>query len=144
MVITKDYNTSCRYIMIITERTKIRNRKQDRTPEEKLIAFATDDPDMDMDTYAKRWGIETCFRQIRGIRIKTRSRNHAARHLVFMLSMALYNCRVFSCTIPAWMDSRTVHAGPARVLCPPVGALLDLYEGAPAKPPPPDPDWPLP
>ena len=40
--------------MIITDRTKLRNRKKDRTPEEKLIAFATNDPDMDVDTYAKR------------------------------------------------------------------------------------------
>ena len=143
-VITKDYNTSCTYTMIITDRTKLRNRKKDRTPEEKLIAFATNDPDIDVDAYAKRWGIETCFRQIRGTRIKTRCQNYAARHLVFMLSMALYNCWVFSCTMLAWMDSRTVPAKPVMALCPLVGALLDLYEGAPAKPPPPDPDWPLP
>ena len=84
------------------------------------------------------------FRQIRGIRIKTRSRNRAARHLVFTLSMALYNCRVFSCTMPAWVNSRTVPAKPVMALCPLVSALLDLYEGAPAKPPPPDPDRPLP
>ena len=89
-------------------------------------------------------GIEACFRQIRGVRIKTRSRNHAARHLVFTLSMALYNCRVFGCAMPAWTNSRTVHARPAMVLYALAGALLDLYEGAPAKPPPPDPDWPLP
>ena len=61
-----------------------------------------------------------------------------------MLSMALYNCWVFSCTMLAWMDSRTVPAKPVMALCPLVGALLDLYEGAPAKPPLPDPDWPLP
>ena len=142
--ITKDCNTSCTYTVIITDRTKLRNRKKDRTPEEKLIAFATNDPDIDVDTYAKRWGIETCFRQIRGTRIKTRCQNYAARHLVFMLSMALYNCWVFSCTMLAWMDSRTVPAKPVMALCPLVGALLDLYEGAPAKPPLPDPDWPLP
>ena len=144
-VITKDRHTSCRYTMIITERTKLRKKKKDRTPEEKLIAFATNDPDIDVDAYAKRWGIETCFRQIRSTRIKTRCQNYAARHLVFMLSMALYNCWVFSCTMLAWMDSRTVPAKPVMALCPLVGALLDMYEGGPAEPPPePDPDWPLP
>ena len=145
--ITKDRCTSCRYTLVITDRKKLRMKKKeekDRAPEEKLIAFATGDPDMDVDAYAKRRGIKTGFRQVRSIRIKTRSKNHAARHLVFTLSVVLYNCWVFGCAMLARMNSRTVHARPVMVLYALVGALLDLYEGAPAKPPPLDPDWPLP
>ena len=57
---TKDRYTSCRYTLIITDRKKLRRRKKkDRAPEEKLIAFATGDPGMDVDAYAKRWGIKT-------------------------------------------------------------------------------------
>ena len=59
--ITKDRCTSCRYTLVITDRKKLRmkKKKKDRAPEEKLIAFATGDPGMDVDAYAKRRGIET-------------------------------------------------------------------------------------
>ena len=56
-MITKDRHTFCRYTLVITDRKKL--KKKDHAPEEKLIASATGDPGMDVDAYAKRWGIKT-------------------------------------------------------------------------------------
>ena len=98
---------------------------------------------MDVDAYAKRWGVETGFRQVRNTRIKTRSRNRVARHPVFTLSMAPYDCRVFGCTMLAWTNLRTDPSEPVMVLYAMVGALPDVHLRGPSKPWPPDPGWPL-
>ena len=143
-VITEGYYTSCRYTLIITDRKKLKRKKKDRAPEEKLIAFAINDPDIDVDAYVKRRGIETGFWQVWSIRIKTRNRNRAARYLVFTLSMALYNCWVFCCTMLTWTNSRTISSEPVMVLYAMVGALLNVHLRGSSKPWPPDPGWPLP
>lgn len=144
-VITKDRRTSCRYTAVVTERRRRSRKKdgEDPRPEEELIAFATNDPGIDVESYGRRWGIETGFRQVRDIRIKTRCKSRAARHLAFTLSMALYNCWVFACALLGWMHSRTVSAEPVVTLCSTVRDILETARG-PSGPGPPDPGWPLP
>ena len=71
---------------IVPRRTK-REKKEDEEYElwEKYIAFATIDPELDVDEYPKRRGIEIGYRQIEDIRAKRR----LSRHGSWMLYMAL-------------------------------------------------------
>lgn len=41
--------------------------------------------------YAKRWGIETAFREMKKFRAKTTSKNYVIRWFYFLFSMCLYN-----------------------------------------------------
>lgn len=41
--------------------------------------------------YAKRWGIETAFREMKKFRAKTTSKNYVVRWFYFLFSMSLYN-----------------------------------------------------
>ena len=79
--------------MKIVERRAKREKKdgEEYEPWEKYIAFATSDPELDVAEYAKRWGIETGYRQIEDVRAKTRSSRHGPRVFYMALTMMLFN-----------------------------------------------------
>ena len=60
-------------------------------PHKQYIAFATNDPTIDVEEYARRWGIETGYRQIEAARPRTRSKNHIVRTFHFLYAVMLYN-----------------------------------------------------
>ena len=91
--ITHTAKDECEYDMKIVPRRAKREKKEDEEyePWEKYIAFATSDPELDVAEYAKRWGIETGYRQIEDARAKTRSSRHGPRVLYMALTMMLFN-----------------------------------------------------
>lgn len=81
---------SANYIMITVKRLKPKN-KDSQEPKEKYIGFAVNTNTKSVAKYRKRWGIETGYRMIEDLRMKTRSKNPAARTLCFMASVLLFN-----------------------------------------------------
>ena len=96
--ILENHNKAVKYIMMIVKRTarKCKHGKscQDCKPEkpsEKYIGFAANSNELDVAAYMKRWGIETGYRMIEDLRVKTRSTRPGARLLCFTASIILYN-----------------------------------------------------
>ena len=92
----------CGYDMVIVER-KVRRRSRPGVHDpawEKHIAFATNDPSIDVDLYSKRWGIETGYRQVEDMRARTRTRGHGPRVMCMALTMMLFN---------AWIVADALH-----------------------------------
>ncbi len=91
--ITRTAKDECEYDMIIVPRRARREKKEgeEYEPWEEYIAFATNDPELDVAEYAKRWGIETGYRQIEDVRAKTRSGRHGPRVLYMALTVMLFN-----------------------------------------------------
>ena len=95
-VITQSSKKECEYDMIIVPRKN--KRKVDGKPLEpweKYIAFATNDPAIDVAEYAKRWGIETGYRQSEETRAKTRSSSHGPRVMCWAMTLMLFNAWIF-------------------------------------------------
>ena len=63
----------------------------DGEPWETYIAFATNDPDIDVEAYCRRWGIEIGYRQLESMRITIRSRHHGARVMCMSMIIMLFN-----------------------------------------------------
>ena len=67
-------------------------------------AFATNvppgvvaaDPDRFVETYRRRWGIETAYRCYEQVRSRTTSRNESVRLLLLFFPMLLYNARILA------------------------------------------------
>ena len=78
-----------RCFLHITERKKCKN--PEAAPKEKYIGFVTSVPDINLDLYADRWGIETGYSKVESMRAKTRSRNPTARLFCFLYSLLLFN-----------------------------------------------------
>lgn len=91
MEITPATGDSAPYTMIIVDRKNPKKKKGELSPEDKLIGFATNCPDADVEKYAKRWGIETAYRVIENMRAKTRSKQPGARIFCFLYSLLIYN-----------------------------------------------------
>lgn len=91
--ITRTAKDEREYDMVIVPRRAKREKKEyeEYEPWEKYIAFATSDPQLDVAEYAKRWGIETGYRQIEDVRAKTRSSRHGPRVFYMALTMMLFN-----------------------------------------------------
>ena len=73
----------------------------DLPPHERYIMFATNNPDLDVEEYSRRWGIETGYRMIEHARPKTRSKNAELRAFCFLYGIMLFN---------AWVMFNTLHA----------------------------------
>ena len=52
-----------------------------------------------VDKYRKRWGIETAFRVLDNIQIKTTSKNEVIRYFINMFCCLIYNLWKFSCDL---------------------------------------------
>ena len=96
------------YAAVITERKKRRKKgssykdadldrfdhEPGEPPHRKYIAFATNDPGIDVDEYARRWGIETGYRMIESARPRTRSKSPEVRAFCFVYAVLMYNAWV--------------------------------------------------
>ncbi len=149
-VLTSAGRTTADYSLIITER-KRKSRKKSRKkdgeddgnllPENKYIGFATNDPDIDVDGYVRRWGIENGYKMIESMRIKTRSKSHGVRVMYFMMTAVLYNAWVCANMMLAWSSHSRILETPVL----PLHSLLDVMlavcvmgseAGLPPPPPP--------
>ena len=117
-VITQSSKKECEYDMIIVPRKN--KRKEDGKPLEpweKYIAFATNDPTIDVEEYAKRWGIETGYRQAEYSRAKTRSCSHGPRVMCWVMTLMLFNAWILvdalyrlECEVYGTKPEITLHA----------------------------------
>ena len=73
----------------------------DLPPHERYIMFATNNPNLDIEEYSRRWGIETGYRMIEHARPKTRSKNAELRAFCFLYGIMLFN---------AWVMFNMLHA----------------------------------
>ena len=102
-----------KYNMIITERRRrikgTRRKKEgstledmedvfdsepDEPPHQTYIAFATNDSTINVEEYARRWGIETGYRMLESARPRTRSTNQEARTFGFVYAILMFNAWV--------------------------------------------------
>ena len=77
-----------------TEDVDVFDYDPEEPPHRQYIAFATNDPDIDVEEYARRWGIETGYRQIEAARPRTRSKNPEVRTFHFAYAVMLFNAWV--------------------------------------------------
>ena len=82
--------------MLITPRRAKRKKRDadgyaDEGPWEKHIAFATNDPDIDVEEYSGCRSLETEYRLLEHIRIRTRSRHHGSRVMCMAMTVMLFN-----------------------------------------------------
>ncbi|MDE0401163.1 MAG: hypothetical protein OXL96_25490 [Candidatus Poribacteria bacterium] len=63
-------------------------------PCQRYIMFATNDPELDVEMYAMRWGIETGYRMIENARPKTRSTRPEIRAFCFLYGVMMFNAWV--------------------------------------------------
>ena len=66
----------------------------DEPPHHTYIAFATNDPTINVEEYTRRWGIETGYRMLESARPRTRSTNQEARTFCFAYAIMMYNAWV--------------------------------------------------
>lgn len=106
-VVISDGRDSVRYTGVIVERRKCADGDgadrddPDLPPHERYIMFATNNHDLDVEEYARRWGIETGYRMIEHARPKTRSKNAELRAFCFLYGTMLFN---------AWVMFNILHA----------------------------------
>ena len=103
-VTISDGKDRVQYTGVIVERKKSAAAHCDDTdlpPHERYIMFATNNPDLDVEEYARRWGIETGYRMIEHARPKTRSKNAELRAFCFLYGIMLFN---------AWVMFNILHA----------------------------------
>ena len=97
-VVISDGRDSVRYTGVIAERKKRAGGGNcddpDLPPHERYIMFATNNPDLDVEEYSRRWGIETGYRMIEHARPKTRSKNAELRAFCFLYGIMLFNAWV--------------------------------------------------
>ncbi|HVB94972.1 MAG TPA: hypothetical protein VND41_00035, partial [Nitrososphaerales archaeon] len=82
------------------------------------IAFATNIPRRFVmwnvrrlpDDYRRRWGIETGYAGVEGLRARTTSRSHSLRLLYFYYALVLYNAWLLSNLIIAKRFSKVLEA----------------------------------
>lgn len=134
-VITGSDKKECEYYTVIVPRRAKRKKKEGERyePWEEYIAFATNNPEMDVAEYDKRWGTETGYRQMEDIRAKTRSRSHGPRVMYVALTLMLFN---------AWILMEALHrlacgiqgTKPEIPLDSALAALLQELDGGPGPP----------
>ena len=87
-IITDKNDNYEKYTIIITRAVKD-GKKQ-------LHAFATNNENIDIEKYKRRWVIETGYRNIDDMRLKTSSRDSRVRLLLFIYSVLFYNAWILS------------------------------------------------
>ena len=133
--ITRAHGDECGYTMVIAPRRARRGRAGDGgdDPWEKHIAFATSDPGIDVEEYSKRWGVEAAYRQLEGMRARTRTRAHGPRVAYLALTAMLFN---------AWIAVDALHrpsctprpAGPAIKLHSALAVMVAVLWPGPGPP----------
>ena len=87
---------SATYQMIITKRKskKAKEGGDAKEPKDRYIGFATNDPDIDLELYDSRWGIEITYKLVEETRAKTRITCLEAKMFCFYYSLLVYNERM--------------------------------------------------
>ena len=141
-VITRDSGTSEAYTIIMADKKKI-DKKKDREPEDKIVAFCTNDPGIDVEIYALRWGGETGNRQFKLSRPRTRTVKQGPRVLYFVASLIGYNVWVMiNALLYTESMMRIKNSPPLIELDSVLAILVDTLTG-PAQGPGPPPGPPL-
>ena len=136
-VITRDHNTSAAYTMIIEDKKKI-DKKKDRKPEDKIMAFCTNDPGIDVEKYARRWGGESGNRQFKLSRPRTRTTLQGPRVLFFVACLMSYNaCAMVNALVYRDTMIRIENSPPLIELDSVLGILVDAMVGPARGPGPP-------
>ena len=136
-VITRDHNTSAAYTMIIEDKKKI-DKKKDRKPEDKIMAFCTNDPGIDVEKYARRWGGESGNRQFKLSRPRTRTTLQGPRVLFFLACLMAYNaCAMINALLYRETMVRIENNPPLIELDSVLGILVDAMVGPARGPGPP-------
>ena len=139
-VITRDRNTSADYTIIMADKKKI-DKKRDCDSEDKIIAFCTNDPCIDVEMYARKWGGETGNRQFKMARPRTRTVKQGPCVLYFVASLIGYNVWVMINTL-LYIEfmMRIKNSPPLIELDSVLGILVDTLTGPAQGPgPPPEP-----
>ena len=109
-VITSSDRQESPYTMSIVPR-RARRKKRDAdgcTDEESwetYIAFATNDLDIDVEAYCRRWGIEAGYRQLESMRITIRGRHHGSRVMCMSMTIMLFNSWILVDAL-MWLDCK--------------------------------------
>ena len=77
--------------MVVVKRTARKSKEPDAPPEDRYIGFAANSNEAHVAAYMSRWGIETGYRMIENVRLKTRSTKLGARMLCFAASIIIFN-----------------------------------------------------
>lgn len=91
--ITNGHKQTAQYVLFIVQRSA---KRKGTNPEDRFIGFAASHHDIDVTQYKSRWGIETGYKNIESIRLKTRSKNSAARLFCFVYTALMYNSWVLA------------------------------------------------
>ena len=138
-VITRDRSTSAEYTLIMVDKKKI-DPKKDREPEDKIIAFCTNDPDIDIEKYALRWGGESGNRQFKMSRPRTRTTKQGPRVLNFATALMVYNAWVLIDVLLYGETMMRIENSPPLIeLDSVLGILVDTLTGPAQGPGPPTP-----
>ena len=89
------------------------DKRKNREPEDKIIAFCTNDHDIDIEECARRWGGETANRQFKSARIRTRTTKQGGRMLCFVATLIMFNMWVLIDAILNW-ESGCRQSAPCR------------------------------
>ena len=101
-----DTGETCAHTVIMADRkvpvrrTLKEGEKKEDFPEDNYQPFSTSRPGIDVEEYRKRWGIETGYKMIEDVRVRTRSTSPGARFLYFAASIVIYNTWVMAGILP--------------------------------------------
>ena len=101
-----DTGETCAHTVIMADRkVPVRRKlkkgeKKDDFPEDNYQPFSTSRPGIDVEEYGKRWGIETGYKMIEDVRVRTRSDSPHVRFLYFAASVVIYNTWVMAGIVP--------------------------------------------
>jgi len=141
-VITRDSGTSETCTIIMADKKKI-DKKKGRETEDKIIAFCTNDPGIDVEICALRRGGEAGNRQFKLSRPRTRTAKRGPRVLCFVASLIAYNVWVMiNALLYAESMMRIKNSQPLIELDSVLAIPVDTLTG-PAQGPGPPPDPPL-
>ena len=108
-----------------------------KEPHEKDIAFATNDPGIDVEEYSKRWGTGTCCRLLESMRVETRSTGHGPRVTCVAITIMLLNAWVLVGALAGLPGDAACAGRPIRLHSALVAvAVLAWYQDTGPCPPP--------
>ena len=112
---------TCTHTVIMADRRvpvrrNLKNgKKKEDFPEDNYQPFSTSRPGIDVEEYGKRWGIETGYKMIEDVRVRTRSESPDVRFMYFAASVVIFN---------TWVIAGLVHVGAGRQMLITLGELV--------------------
>lgn len=118
---SSDTGETCSHTVIMADRkvpvrrTLKKGEKKEDFPEDDYQPFSTSRPGIDVEEYGKRWGIETGFRMVEDVRIRTRASSPDTRFMYFAASVVVFN---------TWVVAGLVNIGNGRQMHVTLGELV--------------------